>query len=688
MKSFLAAIAFFSACPVVAQLNVGGQPLDWGEPMLERTGLPEAALHQPDTAGLFQDDGPGGFRYGLQRELVVDVPMEGAWEALPDGQRVCRLVLRSPGAAMLSVQFDRWELPVGGVVHLYDEARTYFIGGFDHTNRGPDGTMATAVVPGEAVVIEYLLPGMVLSGELRVASITHGLRDIFKFHGADPERDYDPGYQSAACQINVNCPAAAEWQAQKRAMAMFLRPDGHGCSGVLLNNTQTPGRPYFDLARHCYVNTESQWVFYFNYEAPACAGTIGSTMQTLTGATLRADNYWDDLLMVELFNTPPAGYNVYYAGWDRSGSVPQATTIIQHPLYDVKKIAFNDDPCTQAVDPIGVQMWLQSWDSGLTEPGASGAPLFDQNKRVVGHGYDGQQTCASATTEPSSCAKFSASWDGTNSSTRLRDWLDPANATMQLNGYDPGAVPEVKVRLKAFLEGPFIAATSLMSATLRTAGPVPLTEPYTGLGYTHVGGGGATTMPAVLAVSTTNAVVDWVVVELRNAGASTQVVATRSALLQADGDVVAVDGTSDVSFSGVAPGGYYIALRHRNHLGIMTAVAATLTGTATLMDLSNGSVPLYGGAAATKVVGARNVLYAGDVDRNSILRYTGQNNDRDPLLARIGGAVPTATATGYFSEDVDLNGIVRYTGTANDRDPILTNVGGSIPTATRTASLP
>ena len=689
MRAVIFSLALSCALPGVAQLSIGGQPNGWGETLSARAVLPEAALHRPDTTGLLQEETPGGFRYGVQRFIDVDVLSSGQWDDLPGGDRMCRLVLRSPGATLLSVQFDRWELPEGATVFLYDEARTFFIGGFDRSNEAPDGTMATAIIPGDAVVIEYHVPYQADPGALRVASITHGLRDLFSAHAGDPARDYDPGYQSSACQININCPVASNWQVQKRSTLMFLRPDGGGCSGNLLNNTQTPGRPYFNAARHCYVNTQSQWVFYFNYEAPACVGSVGPTTQTLTGATLRAEFTWDDMLLVELLNTPPAAYNPYYAGWDRSGAIPQNTTVIEHPLYDVKKIAFNNDPCTQAVDPIGVQMWRQRWDNGIVEAVGSGSAIFDQNKRVVGHIYDGAMTCANATTIDSDCAKLSASWDGTSAATRLRDWLDPANTTMQLDGYDPIAVPVVKVRLKAFLEGPFNTGTGVMNATLRTAGPVPTTEPYSGLGYAFVGGGGETTTPAVLAVSTSNAVVDWVVLELRNSANSSQILASRAALLQSDGDIVAAsDGTSDVSFTGLAAGQYFIAVRHRNHLGIMTATVASLSATASLIDLSNGSVSLFGGATATKTLGGKAVMFAGDVDRNGVLRYTGQNNDRDPILARIGGSVPTGTASGYYSEDVDLNGIVRYTGSANDRDPILSNVGGSVPTGSRSASLP
>ncbi len=591
---------------------------------------------------------------------------------------------------MISVQFDRWELAAGGQVFLYDAAGTRSIGAFNASNRGPDGTMATELVPGDSVVVEYVLPSRVRAGELRVASITHAFFDPFARPAGDQEsRDYDPGYQSSPCHVGINCPEAAAWQDEKRAVAMFLRPDGGGCTGVLVNNTQTPGRPFFNMANHCFVPTSTnQWVFYFNYESTTCTGTTGNTSQTMTGATWRAGNYFTDLCLMELNNVPPANYNVYYAGWDRSGAVPQSSVVIQHPLYDVKKISFNNDPSTSFTDAIGVQCWRGNWDLGLVQAVSSGGPLFDQNGRVVGHMYDGAQVCSTATSIPTDCAKFSGYWDGANAQQRARDWLDPSNAVQQLNGYDPNAVPSnLPVRIKAFLEGPFNAGTGLMNTTLRANGLLPTTEPYTTLGYAHAGGGGGeSTSQSVLNVTGTNAIVDWVVVELRSA-TDTAVVATRSALLQADGDVVGTDGTSAVVFNEPASP-YYVALRHRNHLGVMTTATVALSNTTFVLDLSNGSVALKGGGQATDEAGTTRVMVAGDAVHEGILRYTGGSNDRDAILTRIGGVIPTATVSGYFPEDVNLDGVVRYTGMNNDRDIILQNIGGVVPTATRSDYLP
>ncbi len=89
-----------------------------------------------------------------------------------------------------------------------------------------------------------------------------------------------------------------------------------------------------------------------------------------------------------------------------------------------------------------------------------------------------------------------------------------------------------------------------------------------------------------------------------------------------------------------------------------------------------------------KTVGAYRVLRTGNSFRNTNIKYTGSQNDRDPILIRVGSITPNNTANGYFQEDVNLNGQVKYTGSANDRDPILLNVGSIAPNNTVTEQLP
>ncbi len=246
--------------------------------------------------------------------------------------------------------------------------------------------------------------------------------------------------------------------------------------------------------------------------------------------------------------------------------------------------------------------------------------------------------------------------------------------------------PQLALRVRAFLEGPYEPGTGLMRDDLRALGLVPLIEPYTSLGYTHVDGGGEATTTGVLEATGPNAIVDWVVVELRDAAAPSVVRATRSALVQRDGDIVGPDGVSPLRF-GVAVNDYHIAVRHRNHLGVMTAAPVRVSIALKSYDLTDGSHPLHGTDAA-KVVGGVYALWMGNTVRDASMKYTGSGNDRDPVLSRVGSTTPNNAVPGYFGEDATMDGQVKYTGGSNDRDPVLVNVGGSTPNNTRVEQLP
>ena len=251
-------------------------------------------------------------------------------------------------------------------------------------------------------------------------------------------------------------------------------------------------------------------------------------------------------------------------------------------------------------------------------------------------------------------------------------------------GYQQSSAVRVLVNVKAFLQGPYTSGA--MSDGLRVSGLLPLNEPYTALGYTFVGGGGESTTQPIIDLPGSNAIIDWVVLELRDKNDNANVLHSRSALLQADGDVVEMDGFSPVRFP-LSADAYFIALRHRNHLAVMTLNTVALTSTSATINLTNGSTPTYG-TDAQQLIAGTHVMWSGNTDFDGLLKYVGANNDRDPILVAIGGVVPTNTVNGYHPADVNMDGVVKYVGADNDRDPILQNVGGSVPTNVRAAQMP
>ncbi|HRO98797.1 MAG TPA: delta-60 repeat domain-containing protein [Flavobacteriales bacterium] len=250
-----------------------------------------------------------------------------------------------------------------------------------------------------------------------------------------------------------------------------------------------------------------------------------------------------------------------------------------------------------------------------------------------------------------------------------------------------GLGPLVTVRPRVLLDGPLNTTTNIMGDQLRVLQLLPSAEPYTAMGYTHVaGGGGETASPAAIAPGGNNNVVDWVLVELRDPLEPATILATRSALLQRDGDVVGTNGVSPVSFP-LPAGSYHVAIRHCDHLGVMTASPIALSATVTTIDFTSSTTATWGTDARKNNNGTM-TLWPGDANFDGVVRYTGQNNDRDVVLQVVGGVTPTNTVTGYFGSDVNMNGVVSYTGANNDRDLILQTIGGVVPTAVRVQQLP
>jgi hypothetical protein len=237
------------------------------------------------------------------------------------------------------------------------------------------------------------------------------------------------------------------------------------------------------------------------------------------------------------------------------------------------------------------------------------------------------------------------------------------------------------------LQGAYDSGSGLMRADLAASSYVPLTEPYSTLGYSHEHtGGGESTTSTVLGATGNGAIVDWVVIELRQAAAPYAVFATRSALLRRDGIVAEVDGTTDgVSFTNMPTSTYRLAVRHRNHLGIMTAAAYDLVTTE--VDFSDAGGPTLYGTDAAYVTGTARCLWMGDVNTDGVVKYTGTANDRDAILLRLGGN-PNATLAGYNREDTNMDGAVHYVGTDSDQSLILSDVLNGIPTSMRNEQLP
>lgn len=246
-------------------------------------------------------------------------------------------------------------------------------------------------------------------------------------------------------------------------------------------------------------------------------------------------------------------------------------------------------------------------------------------------------------------------------------------------------LPGIYLSPRVLLAGPYQVSTGMMHDSLRSNHLIPVTEPYSTapLNWAQIAyPGGESTNGAVLMASGPNAVVDWVYLELRSSTNAALILATKRAMVQRDGDVVSeTDGISPVLFANHYPGNYHVSIKHRNHLGVMTATPVALGNTTTPLDFT--TIPVWTNPAITnlprKLVDGKWLLHSGDVNMNKNVKYNGYANDKDPILNAVGVATPNATVTGYRLEDVNLDAKIRYNNLDNDRGALLNSVGPNTP---------
>ena len=275
--------------------------------------------------------------------------------------------------------------------------------------------------------------------------------------------------------------------------------------------------------------------------------------------------------------------------------------------------------------------------------------------------------------------------DGNIVNLSIADDVDGGCSNLWANAFTAPASCQISVQLgiRVFLQGAYDDASDLMRDDLRAAGIIPVNEPYTAMAeFMHVGGGGEMAVPGVfdVPVNPEDAIVDWVFLELRDATDNTNVIATRAAFVQRDGDVVDVDGVSPVEFD-VAPDDYFVVVRHRNHLGVMTATALPLAGTGSMVDFTDASTPTFGMYAQKEVETGVTALWAGNADSNDQIVFVGSGTENIVLSTTVlldpanDGVFSTShTVDGYYNADIDMNGTVVYVGSGTDQILISSNV--------------
>jgi len=203
------------------------------------------------------------------------------------------------------------------------------------------------------------------------------------------------------------------------------------------------------------------------------------------------------------------------------------------------------------------------------------------------------------------------------------------------------AVMGINVDLLVFLEGPF--AGTEMNTQLSTSGTIPLAQPYNIPPWNYSGTESVPFIP-------NNEVVDWVLIELRDAvnaasATSSTRIARQAAFLLKNGTVVGIDGSSILQFSNSISQQLFVIVWHRNHLGVLSANALSQSGGVYGYDFSTALNQVYGEGSGYKLIGSGIYGMAG-----------GDNNaDGHVDLTDIAAWKAVAGTAGYKSSDFDLD---------------------------------
>jgi hypothetical protein len=212
----------------------------------------------------------------------------------------------------------------------------------------------------------------------------------------------------------------------------------------------------------------------------------------------------------------------------------------------------------------------------------------------------------------------------------------------------------LSVNIKVFLEGSY-SGGGMMTKSLNTNNLIPLNSntAYSTVTYGY-------TASVVGSIPNSN-IVDWVLIELKTDTASETKVGTRPAFFKSDGIIVDVDATSPVRFTGLADGNFYVVVKHRNHLAIMTKSAIALSDSTSLYDFSTSQSQAHTSGTDPMVAlsGGGFRMIAGDANNSGIITAA----DIIPIIANLNSTI-------YICADVNMSAIV----TAADITKIISNL--------------
>jgi hypothetical protein len=439
-----------------AQISEGGYPPSYSRSDLKSAAkLPVFTLDKLDREALLREEEEIAFpnRYGIFKDVEIDILKQGEVREIHEQNgRIWNYRIQGENCYSIQLYFTKFLLPPGAKLFIYNADYSMIYGAYTSGNNNDWNKLMIADFPGNELIVEYFEPNDALfEGELTVGSIGQSYQDPFSGSSSEDEEGY----------INVNCREGEDWQEQKHSVCYISFKVGNGqatCTGAFINNARNDGTPFFLTANHCLSTQESAITVnaFFNFEALGCDGPLNSSYpgSYVSGAQLMTTGEASDYTLLKFANNLQPGFQTYFAGWDVSGDSSQYSTCIHHPEGTSKKISLDMEPSISfpaeiswndnTTSPPDTHWWVV-FDKGRTNSGSSGAPLFNEDKQIIGQLHGGDPI-------NKFYGRLDYSWNNADpgQSTTLKDHLDPDNTGItSIGGYyendllpDPQFYPE------------------------------------------------------------------------------------------------------------------------------------------------------------------------------------------------------------------------------------------------------
>jgi len=235
---------------------------------------------------------------------------------------------------------------------------------------------------------------------------------------------------------------------------------------------------------------------------------------------------------------------------------------------------------------------------------------------------------------------------------------------------------------KVLLQGPYNTTTNLMNNSLNSLGILQsfaALQPYNNTNFNYKG----EEVVGQKFFSNNAAIVDWLLLELRDPNVPSAAVATKAVFIKQDGTIVDTSGTNIViTFAGVPDGRYFVVVRHRNHLAIRSTAVLNFSEGPQYYDFTTSGSNAYQSQSYASMVQVGNVwaMRGGNATSKTSVKYNGPGNAQNQILnIKLGGSLSAVLSNVYASEDVNMNGNVKWNGPGNDQNFLLNIVlGGSL----------